>query len=542
MVRVFVRAPVPDTPASFLATYHRLSVLVNVGFALNLATTPLMAYVAEPYPWGIPLQNTFADVPYDALDAAAAPMFQGLYNNMTMAPLEWFKLDLATLSYAVRYTLVIPPADEFGSHPLRQVNALVSFPGALVANTPTCDVRLMDVAAAGFYGVGGRALVYDFLAANSSARASNRWCTCQFAVLLGIPIAVGCLWFYSTSSSADTLPSTSITAFFSVQLFETFSMCWFKLAYRVALSLYVVWLLWSRYYRHIVALHRSLNRLGLDCTSSCTRYKIMLGDPSGLIMSEFVVAVVVLLDIWMNVSYLSIAFIQVSQVTDVWQLVWGGALFVCILTVFTKRYKWEAIFTPVDPTVLTIASYIYGGPVLAVFVATPAMVVVYMLRHISLPGKNPVVDMEVSALTHRTYSDTWWQVHKTTGDIKHRLLRTLYKQRSKDCRGGSIYKLFDRNPRYRMKPLTSLLSADVFVLCARGGEGPQVYDIQVRLSLVSLLDTHANDPALAITTCPREHRASVATLGHPTSCTTRSPPFVAHAFTCVHLGETDWLM
>ncbi|RHZ02652.1 hypothetical protein DYB31_013727 [Aphanomyces astaci] len=542
MVRVFVRTPVPDTPASFLATYHRLSVLVNVGFALNLATTPLMAYVAEPYPWGIPLQNTFADVPYDALDAAAAPMFQGLYNNMTMAPLEWFKLDLATLSYAVRYTLVIPPADEFGSHPLRQVNALVSFPGALVANTPTCDVRLMDVAAAGFYGVGGRALVYDFLAANSSARASNRWCTCQFAVLLGIPIAVGCLWFYSTSSSADTLPSTSITAFFSVQLFETFSMCWFKLAYRVALSLYVVWLLWSRYYRHIVALHRSLNRLGLDCTSSCTRYKIMLGDPSGLIMSEFVVAVVVLLDIWMNVSYLSIAFIQVSQVTDVWQLVWGGALFVCILTVFTKRYKWEAIFTPVDPTVLTIASYIYGGPVLAVFVATPAMVVVYMLRHISLPGKNPVVDMEVSALTHRTYSDTWWQVHKTTGDIKHRLLRTLYKQRSKDCRGGSIYKLFDRNPRYRMKPLTSLLSADVFVLCARGGEGPQVYDIQVRLSLVSLLDTHANDPALAITTCPREHRASVATLGHPTSCTTRSPPFVAHAFTCVHLGETDWLM
>ncbi|RHY10614.1 hypothetical protein DYB28_000751 [Aphanomyces astaci] len=542
MVRVFVRTPVPDTPASFLATYHRLSVLVNVGFALNLATTPLMAYVAEPYPWGIPLQNTFADVPYDALDAAAAPMFQGLYNNMTMAPLEWFKLDLATLSYAVRYTLVIPPADEFVSHPLRQVNALVSFPGALVANTPTCDVRLMDVAAAGFYGVGGRALVYDFLAANSSARASNRWCTCQFAVLLGIPIAVGCLWFYSTSSSADTLPSTSITAFFSVQLFETFSMCWFKLAYRVALSLYVVWLLWSRYYRHIVALHRSLNRLGLDCTSSCTRYKIMLGDPSGLIMSEFVVAVVVLLDIWMNVSYLSIAFIQVSQVTDVWQLVWGGALFVCILTVFTKRYKWEAIFTPVDPTVLTIASYIYGGPVLAVFVATPAMVVVYMLRHISLPGKNPVVDMEVSALTHRTYSDTWWQVHKTTGDIKHRLLRTLYKQRSKDCRGGSIYKLFDRNPRYRMKPLTSLLSADVFVLCARGGEGPQVYDIQVRLSLVSLLDTHANDPALAITTCPREHRASVATLGHPTSCTTRSPPFVAHAFTCVHLGETDWLM
>ncbi|RHZ41738.1 hypothetical protein DYB31_016219, partial [Aphanomyces astaci] len=125
MVRVFVRAPVPDTPASFLATYHRLSVLVNVGFALNLATTPLMAYVAEPYPWGIPLQNTFADVPYDALDAAAAPMFQGLYNNMTMAPLEWFKLDLATLSYAVRYTLVIPPADEFVSHPLRQVNALV---------------------------------------------------------------------------------------------------------------------------------------------------------------------------------------------------------------------------------------------------------------------------------------------------------------------------------------------------------------------------------------------------------------------------------
>ncbi|RHZ23697.1 hypothetical protein DYB37_008261 [Aphanomyces astaci] len=505
MVRVFVRAPVPDTPASFLATYHRLSVLVNVGFALNLATTPLMAYVAEPYPWGIPLQNTFADVPYDALDAAAAPMFQGLYNNMTMAPLEWFKLDLATLSYAVRYTLVIPPADEFVSHPLRQVNALVSFPGASVANTPTCDVRLIDVTAAGFYGVGGRALVYDFLAANSSARASNRWCTCQFAVLLGIPIAVGCLWFYSTSSSADTLPSTSITAFFSVQLFETFSMCWFKLAYRVALSLYVVWLLWSRYYRHIVALHRSLNRLGLDCTSSCTRYKIMLGDPSGLIMSEFVVAVVVLLDIWMNVSYLSIAFIQVSQVTDVWQLilgcmytVWGGALFVCILTVFTKRYKWEAIFTPVDPTVLTIASYIYGGPVLAVFVATPAMVVVYMLRHISLPGKNPVVDMEVSA------SIVAISLFVSSIPVVYSLARTYI--------------------RYR------------------GGEGPQVYDIQVRLSLVSLLDTHANDPALAITTCPREHRASVATLGHPTSCTTTSSPFVAHAFTCVHLGETDWLM
>ncbi|RHZ02073.1 hypothetical protein DYB31_012459, partial [Aphanomyces astaci] len=178
--------------------------------------------------------------------------------------------------------------------------------------------------------------------------------------------------------------------------------------------------------------------------------------------------------------------------------VWGGALFVCILTVFTKRYKWEAIFTPVDPTVLTIASYIYGGPVLAVFVATPAMVVVYMLRHISLPGKNPVVDMEVSA------SIVAISLFVSSIPVVYSLARTYI--------------------RYR------------------GGEGPQVYDIQVRLSLVSLLDTHANDPALAITTCPREHRASVATLGHPTSCTTTSSPFVAHAFTCVHLGETDWLI
>ncbi|KAF0713062.1 hypothetical protein As57867_004525, partial [Aphanomyces stellatus] len=107
--------------------------------------------------------------------------------------------------------------------------------------------------------------------------------------------------------------------------------------------------------------------------------------------------------------------------------------------------------------------------------------------------------------------------------LKLRLVNTIVTCASKrdtvPHEGGSLYHLYDQNPRYKKVPLLSHRGADCFVDC---------YDVtgchvkRIRLSLLHCLDLQLHDPKWALHTCVACPRArAVCTIETSPNCTAK---------------------
>ncbi|ETV91631.1 hypothetical protein H310_13879 [Aphanomyces invadans] len=262
-------------PRRFHSAYHRVSVLLNLALTMSLVSTPLMAYATEPFPWTIPARDNFTWTSFDTYTAVATSMLQALYNNHTMGPGVVCMRSVDSNSHAVRYSLTFPPSHELVDHPFDAFRALVSFPGSL------------------FYGAGLRAFVYDFLAANDSMRSMGAtWQRCHHVRLLGQAVGEACTWIEPPSTQA-----AQFTVYHGVVILETDVWSWVKLSYRSLLACYILRILWHQYYRHVTALHTQLQVVGLDDWPECASFHVVVGDPTGLVVSDPVVALVMVIDI-----------------------------------------------------------------------------------------------------------------------------------------------------------------------------------------------------------------------------------------------------
>ncbi|ETV91635.1 hypothetical protein, variant [Aphanomyces invadans] len=378
------KAASSDSRRAFRVSYHTVSVLLNVVFVVNLASTPLLAYISEPFPWSESWRAQDDPQTAEALDSmhtSVMTTLRSVYNNLTMPDDVVCLNNDATSSHVARRILAIVPASALENAPFQQFNILVSFPGAI------------------FYGAGIREFIYDFLAANDTTRQTARWSRCQHVRFLTILMSEACTWIEPhvetaarvAANSSRPVESTAPARFIvyhGVVRFEAASWSWFKLVYRVLLTLYVLWTVWSKYYRHVRTLYAQLETLGLMGASACTHFCILVGDPTALVVSSPVVAAVMVFDIWINPVFLSMAAMRVGQFTDPYMFLWGwmyssrnmwcAFLAMQLLTRLIKRWKVEAKFCPVDPVVLTIAAYCYGGPVVTMCATTPAMVMFHL--------------------------------------------------------------------------------------------------------------------------------------------------------------------
>ncbi|KAF0726221.1 hypothetical protein Ae201684_015497 [Aphanomyces euteiches] len=140
---------------------------------------------------------------------------------------------------------------------------------------------------------------------------------------------------------------------------ESAHWSWFKLILRPLLTLFILHVLWHRYCRHYFPLLHALQEIGVNDTF--TRYVVIVGGPTYLILSHPSVSIVMAADIVSTPSYIAWSTLRVCQFSD-WsafclgclysmRFVWEGYLAMRLLSFIAKARKWENKFAPIDPGV-----------------------------------------------------------------------------------------------------------------------------------------------------------------------------------------------
>ncbi|KAG9400955.1 hypothetical protein AC1031_009679 [Aphanomyces cochlioides] len=301
----------------------RWSVVYNVAFVVNLATTPFMAYLTEPLLGKIaqvhlPEWNSFQE--YTDI---VSTYLHALYNNTTM-PYEVCKQD--------RTTNTIPDS---------QVQGYIT-----------------HMAGSSFFGEGVDAYMTTFFTSNASSRAVMKpWRICQHHCLVGINFGEFCFWLDAVVDGVQDSNSPRYAVWVAVYPLETPQLSWFKLIFRSVVSTYVLYVFWTRYYRQYGPLLHNLRTVGLG--SEYMHYQAVLGDPGYAILIDPFVSFAIFVDIWCGAPYIAIATILVSQFQDLLsyavgcmylsRTVWFAYLCMRGLSAVVKWRQWEAWFAPVDP-------------------------------------------------------------------------------------------------------------------------------------------------------------------------------------------------
>ncbi|KAH9144022.1 hypothetical protein AeRB84_012006 [Aphanomyces euteiches] len=387
---------------------------------------------------------------------------------------------------------------------------------------------LIDMPAAVFYGSGVRTYVLTFFTANETTRNQMRpWQICQHERYMGMAWLEFCLWIEETAP-------TQYTAWGVTYINEGHPSMWFKFTFRCILSMYVVRVLWKRYYRHCIVLLSNLRHVGI--AQRYIRYEIVVGDPA-----------------FANLSDPLVSFCMV---------VWFAYLGLRIMSFVVKRRRWESLFAPMDPGLLAIDAYIYAGPIISVLGTTKMAWIFYFMWPFFLPPE--MSEQAVEAITVVSFVSVLmmtlpviasrlfmiWEnrqsnkVHPTGStssfsnytynDMKAYLLLSLtMKKQSRRTSGGSVYKLYQESLRYKKIALSSHKAADCFVLCYNA-DG--CLEQQIRLSLLPYLNPLLDDPEFAIPTCTSCHKTSVSIIGCE-GCPTFTP--TSKIDKCIHRGENN---
>ncbi|KAH9125437.1 hypothetical protein AeMF1_003937, partial [Aphanomyces euteiches] len=338
------------------ASCTRWSVVYNIIFVLNLASTPFMAYLAEPRPGGVvsnmpPTWSTF-----DEYVQVTATYFQQLYNNETMGFHQISRRDFDTNTFAIRHEMTLPFEISKG------------------------DIFKYLIRMPGFFGNGIRNLISSFLTSNETSRQRLKpWQMCQHNRLLSLPYSQMCLWIVQGTEA------NQYTVWLASHIDESIETCWIKFVLRVILALYILYLLWTRYYCHYKTLLSNLRQLGFS--PEYIRYEVVVGDPAYAILSDPVVSLAMVLDIWIGSGYVTLSLIRVTQFHDVSmyisgcmylsRFVWFAYLGMRALSSLIKWRRWEASYAPVDPAFLAICTYLYNGPGMTLFCTTKMVLMFY---------------------------------------------------------------------------------------------------------------------------------------------------------------------
>ncbi|CAK4208909.1 unnamed protein product [Aphanomyces euteiches] len=322
----------------------------------------------------------------------------------------------------------------------------------------------------------------------------------------------------------------------------------------------------------------NLRQFGVnDKTLSVHHYEVVVGDPTYMILSDPFVSLVMVVDVWLGVAYAAMATIRAGQVSDLWLLllgmlyssryVWFAYFVMRILSFVAKRQHCEDRFSPLDPTLLAMVAYLYGGPVMSVFDNTRLMAIFHPLWSLFVPASMKYQAIDGVTTTFKLFpilklnsSDRYaiafddlcsvatggknlqdpaprWNpcASRWYNDVKTRILFAWQHHKfhcpPNMCLGGSLYDLYETSPKYRSLPLFSHRAADCFVLCF---DHDNKLICQVRLSLLACIDTLEKDPQRAIQLCKAHHATSYGTWSALcTQCTNN---------TC-HLGanKTPWI-
>ncbi|KAH9114906.1 hypothetical protein LEN26_010737 [Aphanomyces euteiches] len=295
---------------------NRWSVAYNCLFVLNLATTPFMAYMSEPLP-GVIAQTNIPDWnSFQEYTQVMTTFFQTvMYNKTTSTSTIVTVHDASSNAFALRYTLDLPY-----SIPDDQVHdCLLGLPASI------------------YHGAQVQVYLSKFVTSNAEHRAVMKpWRICEHNYLVGVVFSEMCFWMDEIEPVPNsTSPRYHVWA--ALYWFETPLFSWFKLVFRSLVTTHVLYVFWTRYYRHFRILVHNLRCFGLG--QEYIHYQIVLGDPGYAALTDPFVSLAMFVDIWCGTAYMMMAILRVSQFQDLWAYALGCMYPVSLFPLRKLRYE-----------------------------------------------------------------------------------------------------------------------------------------------------------------------------------------------------------
>ncbi|CAK4224004.1 unnamed protein product [Aphanomyces euteiches] len=225
------------------------------------------------------------------------------------------------------------------------------------------------------YGLGFRNLVADFLGANATTRRQRRLLECQRAYYFGMLWMDECLWLEPLMVNETTSDEDIYMTYYATVVWASALWGWFKLSLRCLLTLFILRVLWQRYCRHYISLLHALQDIGVE--ERFSRYDVIVGDPTYLILSDPRVSVAMVADIVTATAYVTWSTLRV----------WQGYLAMRFLSYVAKARRWELKFAPIDPGMLGLVALLYGGPVISLLGTTSLMAIFHTSWSLGLPSR-----------------------------------------------------------------------------------------------------------------------------------------------------------
>ncbi|KAF0725542.1 hypothetical protein Ae201684_016018 [Aphanomyces euteiches] len=342
-----------------------------------------------------------------------------------------------------------------------------------------------------FFSYEQRAYIADFLASNATSRNQMQpWQICQHNLVLSLEIGESCIWL-------EEIGSNRYVFWVAVALIAYPATRWIKVTciFRCFLTLYVIFVLWTRYYyRHYVVLLSNLRQFGLS--QKYVRYRVVVGAPVYAVLSDPIVSLAFMIDLGSTLSYFALAHLQVTQYRDFWvyasgcvymsRTVWYAFLVMRVASIVVKKIQWESNFGPVDPGLLAVCAMLYSGPIVSLVGSTHLQIFVHELLSLPLPYEHrdqaiecfPAASMFIFAMAflplvfsrfsldflvlvaNRVYpaklSNLFVSDYKYNDVKAYILLMLTMEKHAKYETGGSLHELFRKNPLLNTEKYRSL--------------------------------------------------------------------------------------
>ncbi|KAF0709189.1 Aste57867_6056 [Aphanomyces stellatus] len=224
----------------------------------------------------------------------------------------------------------------------------------------------------------------------------------------------------TASDDASSSPSSYIVTF-ATYAHPHPAFAWWKLAFRVALTLYILRVAYRAYFRPYHQLLVNLRQVGLPPaavlvddddagvipTNASIKYPklvVVMGDPTYFVISHPLVAMVLIVDFWLSTQNFAVATSYVSQVTEWWPFLrgcvygskagWFAYGTMWCASILVKRRHWEHKVASVDAGILGIAVVIYAGPLFYLLANTELSALFHIIWSIWVPPSDQMTTIE----------------------------------------------------------------------------------------------------------------------------------------------------
>ncbi|OQR93895.1 hypothetical protein THRCLA_08315 [Thraustotheca clavata] len=498
---------------------NRIAFGVSMTMLVNIAAMPMKAYFSEHSPWSVPHQESFSN--FTTFNATILREYQEIYSHERLPKFSSYFDDGAN-----------------NTQVMRQV-ADMSTP---IPSKDCTDMFLAGKPSALFYGLPIRDFLCAFAAANHSNNDTswNYRGTCVQITYFSSDIGFQCVW----TIRGNMLANVSLPNEYTVTAIHTISApkvwCTVKFCYRMCITVFVCYLMWTRYYRHCIHLEKILSTDGhrYDYKSKpkeLWHYEVVWGDPTPIILMNPYVSLVFFLDCWFSADTISIVIPRASQTDDIYimlsaflylsRTVWFAYAAMCVISTCLKRFHREHVFIEIDPTIVAVATTFFGpvvswamgnvGFLLQIYFFLFECFIPTKYEHEQIDGGPPSMLYSISIASmpmlygfiggiYRTptnqfssssrFSNVWYNGMKTKVMFLAMKLFQPNQPSTITQYGGSIYRLSTAIPRYNESPTISFCSSDCFIYCYYNGEEIE----RIRVTLLASLDRNLNSSTYAV--------------------------------------------